>query len=93
MTHLYQAFDVDETTPVQFAGVYVTRWESLLWGEPTILFREVDDATQRAADTAPALLKALKALLAAGESGLMTDWYPAREQARAAIAKAERAEQ
>lgn len=32
------------------------------------------------------LLAACKALLAAGESGMMMDWYPAREQARTAIA-------
>ena len=31
------------------------------------------------------ILSALNALLAAGETGLMSDWYPAREQARAAV--------
>ena len=34
------------------------------------------------------LLAACKALLAAGESGEIVDWYHAREQARAAIASA-----
>ena len=34
------------------------------------------------------LLEACKALLAAGESGEIVDWYHAREQARAAIASA-----
>ena len=39
-------------------------------------------------EAAPKLLDACKALLAAGESGMMADWYPAREQARIAIASA-----
>ena len=34
------------------------------------------------------LLAACKALLAAGESGEIVDWYHAREQARAVIARA-----
>ena len=42
---VYQAFDVDEETPVQFVGVYTTKWRPE-WGEPTIMFREVDQETQ-----------------------------------------------
>jgi hypothetical protein len=42
MERLYHCYDVDEETPVQFAGVYVTRWRPE-WGEPTVLFREVED--------------------------------------------------
>ena len=34
---LYRGIDVDEETPVQYAGVYITRWRSE-WGEPTMLF-------------------------------------------------------
>jgi hypothetical protein len=57
---LYHRYEVDETTPVQYAGVYVTRWRPE-WGEPTVLFREVDDDVQELADAAPKLLEACKA--------------------------------
>jgi hypothetical protein len=56
---LYQAFDVDEETPVQFLAVHPLRWRPE-WGEPKIMFREVDDETQALADAAPALLEACK---------------------------------
>jgi hypothetical protein len=39
---LYQCFDIDEVTPIQFVGVYVTRWRPA-WGEPTVMFCEVED--------------------------------------------------
>jgi hypothetical protein len=39
---LYRGIDVDEETPVQFAGVCVTKWRPE-WGEPTILFYGVPD--------------------------------------------------
>ena len=35
----YEALDVDETTPVQYVGVYVMRWQPE-WGNPTVAFRE-----------------------------------------------------
>ena len=38
---LYQRFDVDEETPVQFVAVHPLRWRPE-WGEPTDMFREVD---------------------------------------------------
>ena len=37
---LYRSYQVNEDTPVQFAGVYVLRWRKE-WGEPTILFGEI----------------------------------------------------
>lgn len=57
---LYQAFDTDYEEPVQFAAVHVIRWRPE-WGEPALLFREVDDETQSLADVAPDLLVALEA--------------------------------
>ena len=54
---LYQAFEIDEETPVQYLAVHPLRWRSE-WGEPAIMFREVDDETQTLADAAPALLAA-----------------------------------
>lgn len=45
---LFQAFDVDEETPVQFLGVYTTRWRPE-WGKPQIMFKEVDDPVYEAA--------------------------------------------
>ena len=56
---LYEAFDVDEETPVQWLAVHPLRWQEH-WGEPAIMFREVDDETQALADAAPAMLAALK---------------------------------
>lgn len=56
---LYQAFEVDEETPVQYLAVHPLRWQEH-WGEPAIMFREVDDETQALADAAPALLAACK---------------------------------
>ena len=57
---LYQAFDVDEVTPAQWLAVHPLRWQEH-WGEPAIMFREVDDKTQALADAAPAMRAALKA--------------------------------
>jgi len=56
---LYQAFEVDEETPVQYLAVHPLRWQEH-WGEPSIMFREVDDKMQALADAAPALLEALR---------------------------------
>jgi len=57
---LYQAFEVDDETPVQYLAVHPLRWQEH-WGEPSIMFREVDDKMQALADAAPALLEACKA--------------------------------
>ena len=38
---LFEKLDVDEVTPVQFAGVYVLNWRSE-FGQPEALFREAD---------------------------------------------------
>jgi len=54
---LYQAFDVNEETPVQWLAVHPLRWRRE-WGEPAIMFREVDDKTQAMNDAAPAMLAA-----------------------------------
>jgi len=56
---LYQAFDVDEETPVQWLAVHPLRWQEH-WGEPTIMFREIDNETQALVDAAPRMLTALK---------------------------------
>ena len=40
--NLYRCFDTDEETPVQFVGVYITRWRPA-WGEPTVMFREAQE--------------------------------------------------
>ena len=41
MNQLYEAFDVDEETPVHYVGVYTTHWRSE-WGQPEVMFREAD---------------------------------------------------
>ncbi len=46
---LYKKIEVDETTPVQFLGVYVTKWRSE-FGEPTAAFVEVDYSLDDAED-------------------------------------------
>ena len=66
---LYQAFDVDEVTPVQWLAVHPLRWQEH-WGEPAIMFCEVDDETQALADAAPALLAACKFWLGAVQNSL-----------------------
>ena len=86
---LYQSFDVDEETPVQWVGVHPLRWPQE-WGEPAIMFREVDDKTQAMADAAPDLLAAceqsLKRFAFLAQNGAMqTDDV---EYLRVAIAKA-----
>lgn len=57
----YQAFDVNEETPVQWLAVHPLRWKTAEWGPPAIMFREVDDEIQTLADAAPDLLAALQA--------------------------------
>jgi hypothetical protein len=59
MTRLFKLYDVNEETPVQYVGVYTLRWRSE-WGEPTVMFAEVDDPVY---DAAPELLEACKAAL------------------------------
>ena len=54
----YRAFDVNEETPVQYVAVHPLRWRPE-WGEPAIMFREVDDKTQALTDAAPDLLDGL----------------------------------
>ena len=49
MSELYKKVEVDETTPVQYVGVYVTRWHPE-WGEPSVAF--VADEKDIAADNA-----------------------------------------
>jgi len=39
---LYERFDVDEETPVQYVGVYTTKWRSE-WGQPEVMFREAEE--------------------------------------------------
>ena len=41
MAVVYKQTELKEGTPLQFLGVYATRWEPE-WGEPTVGFREVD---------------------------------------------------
>ena len=48
--NLYERLPVDEETPVQFVGVYVTHWRPE-WGEPEVAFRE--------SEAAPAMYEAL----------------------------------
>ena len=55
---LYQAFDVDEGTPVQWLAVHPLRWRPE-WGEPAVMFREVDDEQQALFDAAPEMHAAL----------------------------------
>ncbi len=57
MTQLFRMYEIDEETPVQFVGVYTTKWRPE-WGEPTAMFAGVDDPVY---DAAPELLKACKA--------------------------------
>lgn len=41
MTVVYKPTKLEEGTPLQFLGVYATRWEPE-WGNPTVGFLEVD---------------------------------------------------
>jgi hypothetical protein len=84
MTNLFEGIDVDEETPVQFAGVYVTRWKQE-WGSPTILFREVQDPAYNATHD---LLDALDQLVRFCEMQDLPDDLRTIAKARAAIAKA-----
>jgi len=95
--NLYQAFDVDEETPVQWLAVHPLRWREE-WGEPAIMFREVDDETQTLNDAAPALKAALvraqqtfRNLLAGGfvepeDSAATEIWMNELENMRIALA-------
>jgi len=41
----YKAIRIEDYTdePVQYAAVYVTRWDNKTMGEPSVLFVEIDD--------------------------------------------------
>ena len=56
---VYERFDIDEETPVQFVAVHPLRWRPA-WGEPTDMFREMplEDVPEVAA-----LVEALRAHL------------------------------
>lgn len=55
----YRRYDVDEETPIQYVGVYVTKWRSE-WGEPTAMFARVEGNEGDLLDAAPELLDACK---------------------------------
>ena len=55
---LYQAFDLDKKTPVQWLAVHPLRWRPE-WGEPAVMFREVDDEHQALFDAASEMHSAL----------------------------------
>ena len=55
---VYKRFDVCEGEPVQYVGVYVTKWRPE-WGQPTAMFVEDDDPVRAAA---PDLLEACEAV-------------------------------
>jgi len=81
---VYQCFDVDEVTPVQYAAIYIMHWRPE-WGEPDVLFREVDDKQQALFDAAPALVEAAKeglALLEQIDGGGGFDMHDARRARR-----------
>jgi hypothetical protein len=39
---MYKKVDLKEGVPVQYVGVYVTRWQCE-WGQPTVGFHEVEE--------------------------------------------------
>lgn len=57
---VYCSFEVDERTPVQFLAVHPLRWQPE-WGQPAIMFREVDDEQQALFDAAPSMVFVLTA--------------------------------
>ena len=59
MTHYFKGYQVDEETPVQYVGVYVTKWRSE-WGEPSMMFAGVEGDEAALLDAAPALVEALE---------------------------------
>lgn len=81
MPMIYERFDVEEETPVQFVGVYVTRWRPE-WGQPTVMFSEADAVYQ----AAPEMLEALKHVLVAA---LVDDRQEIWSIAKAAIDRAQ----
>lgn len=90
MKRLYHAYDVDEETPVQYVGVYVTRWRPE-WGEPSIMFAEIDWDKQALYDATPALLEAAKRMMSIPKRADddTTEWDSACAEMWAAIAQAE----
>jgi hypothetical protein len=62
---LYERFDADEETPVQFVGVYTTHWQSE-WGQPEVMFREADYNPERLQAENARLREALERTLAFG---------------------------
>lgn len=58
MSMIYEGFSVEEETPVQYVGVYVTKWRPE-WGQPTMMFRDASNVYQ----AAPEMLEALRQIL------------------------------
>jgi hypothetical protein len=97
MNNLYERLEVDKSTPVQYAAVYIMHWQPE-WGEPEVLFRETENPLVEAASD---LLAALDGMLdwALSNRGTRHEFvtcrsdgdinHPALESARAAIANAE----
>lgn len=95
----YQCYPVDEMPPVQFVGVYTMHWRPE-WGEPEVMFAEVDAPLYNAALQ---LLEACRGLVKAstiphehieqcpadlGEAECICGFHTALDAARTAIANA-----
>jgi len=42
MAVVYKQTKLEEGTPLQFLGVYATKWDTSCWEDPTVGFLEVD---------------------------------------------------
>ncbi len=82
---MYRCFDVDEKTPVQFVGVYTTRWRPE-WGEPTVMFREATNGELAECEAVEALVNDLQSISIMQTPDIM------REVARQALAPFKAAE-
>ena len=89
MARLYNAMEPEDGTVAQFAAVHILRWQQE-WGEPRLLFCEVDCETQVLLDAAPALLDACKEALTVLADPDKTYVKSIQEQLRSAIAEAEK---
>ena len=58
--NVYKRLDVCEGVPVQYVGVYVTKWRPE-WGQPTAMFVEDDDPVRAAYDAQVARIATLTA--------------------------------
>src|SRR3990172_9491654 len=86
----YKRIEMRDGEPVQFLGVYATRWDWQEMGEPTVGFIEVEDPVVEAA---PQLLRALENLLpiavaAIDEAGGDPEQFYVVQQAQESIAAA-----